>query len=113
MTSRLLAARLEDIVEAGERAAKLVRRGRQAFEADDLLQLAGERIVEVLGEAANAINDELRNLDPEYDWTEPTAMRNLVAHEYWRTDLDQVWGTLARDVPEAAGRARRLLDDLR
>ncbi len=36
-------------------------------------------------------------------------MRNLLSHEYWRTNPDDVWSTVVNDVPEAAGRAQHVL----
>lgn len=47
--------RLTDIVEAAAKVAARVARGRAAFDADEDLQLALVRLVEIVGEAATGV----------------------------------------------------------
>lgn len=46
--------RVADIFEATEQLAQLVGRGRPAFDTDIVVRLAVERLLEIIGEAANA-----------------------------------------------------------
>lgn len=95
MTPRPADARFEDVLEAASYAETIVARGRSKFDADVTLRLAGERVIEMLGEAVNAAADELMAAYPDYPWHEPIGMRNLLSHEDWRADPDLIWTTLA------------------
>ena len=60
--------RLLDILEAVERIEGQAARGRAAFAGDELAQSAVIRWVEVIGDAARAVSDELRRTHPEVPW---------------------------------------------
>lgn len=68
----------------------------------------GERVVELLAEAVAAVVDHLEQTYPDYPWHEPIGMRNLIAHEYWRSDPELIWTALAEDVPEVERMVRGL-----
>jgi uncharacterized protein with HEPN domain len=54
----------------------------------------------VIGEAANRLSDETKAEAPEIPWPRIVGLRNLLAHEYFRVDLDVV-ATIVRDQLEA------------
>lgn len=110
MSARPKDERFRDVLRVAQYAKAIVRRGRADFDLDVTLRLAGERVIELLAEAVNAVADELEQAYPDYPWHEPIGMRNLLAHEYWRADADLVWATLAEDVPEVAAMVQRLDD---
>ena len=56
--------RVADILEAADRVAAAIGPGRDAWEKDRLRQLAVERLLEIIGEAANALSDEFRGRYP-------------------------------------------------
>jgi hypothetical protein len=53
--------RLLDIIEASERIARIIARGRGAFREDEAVQPALERLLEVIGESANAMSEDARS----------------------------------------------------
>lgn len=94
--------RLNDIRRMCENAAEIVHRGRAALEADPVLWLALERIVEIAGEAATQIDDETRAAHPAVAWRELAATRTILAHTYHRVDRDLLWDIAERDLPSVA-----------
>ena len=60
--------RLYDILEAVDRIEAQVARGRDAFAGDELAQTAVIRWVEIIGEAARGLTEELRRANPEVPW---------------------------------------------
>ena len=54
----------------------------------------------IIGEAVDALPPELKQAHPELDWAGMKAMRNVMAHVYWGIDLDTVWRTSQKEVPE-------------
>lgn len=108
MTARPSAERFRDVLQASGYAQEIASRGRDAFDEDVTLRLAGERVIELLAEAVNASADELEGAYPDYPWHEPIGMRNLLAHEYWRADPELVSTTLTEDIPKVAAMVRGL-----
>lgn len=66
-------------------------RSFQDFLTDKLLHSAVERQFEILGEAGSHISLPTQSLWPSIDWVSIKNFRNLLAHEYFRTDYPQVW----------------------
>lgn len=47
----------------------------------------------IIGEAAANIPDEVKAKAPSLPWREMSDMRNLIAHEYFRVEVQVVWET--------------------
>ena len=92
--------RLEDIAEAGRQIASVVAKGRRAVEEDRLLQVALERLLEIIGEALSKMSDEFRDSHSSVEWPKVIGMRNLLAHAYHRIEVDLVWLAAAEDTPD-------------
>jgi len=66
----------------------------------------------VIGEAAAQISEELRRDAPEIPWTRVVGLRNLVAHEYFRVDLEVIETIIAEQLEQLEESAKRLLNRL-
>lgn len=67
------------------------------------------RRLAVIGEASNRIPDHMKADLPEIPWSSIIGMRNILVHQYWELDLDELWIIIQRDLPEliaAIGRYR-------
>ncbi len=53
----------------------------------------------VLGEAANAIPQEIKDATPEIPWRKIRGMRNVIAHQYFAVRLSVVWDTAVEELP--------------
>lgn len=91
--------RLRDMLDAIARIRKYATRGRQAFEADELIQTHFVHHLQIIGEAAANLPEDLRQQHPNVPWAEIVAMRHILVHQYFRIDLDIVWGIVDRDLP--------------
>ena len=58
-----------------------------------------EQILEVIGEAANALGVETTDEYPEVNWRDITRLRIVLAHHYQRVDSEQVWNIAVAEVP--------------
>jgi len=91
--------RLRDILEAIAAIDRYRDRDRSAFEQDELLQVWFLRHLQIIGEAARRLPDEVRDLASDIPWHKIIGMRNILVHGYFAIDLDVVWDTVQRDVP--------------
>ncbi len=57
------------------------------------------RALEIIGEAANKVTNETRELLPLLPWHEIIGMRNRIIHAYDRVDYDVVWDTANLSIP--------------
>ncbi len=73
--------RVDDIVEAAERAAAYVRGLTfEQFAADSRTVDAVSDAIVIIGEAANAVPEDVTRAVPEIPWADMRGMRNRVAH---------------------------------
>ena len=75
----------------------------QSFIANDLIQDAVIRNLEVIGEASKNIlkhYPEFSTSRPEIQLSAAYQMRNAVSHGYFAVDLKNVWSTVERSIPE-------------
>jgi uncharacterized protein with HEPN domain len=83
---------LIDIIENMKMAEDLVSRiDYQTFVSDKPRHYAVLRCIEVIGEAAKHIPEEIRSENPSIPWKELAGMRDKVIHFYMGVDFDVVW----------------------
>jgi uncharacterized protein with HEPN domain len=98
---------LADLAEAFDAGAELVDLGKERWDAERPLRLAGEAVIGRLGDVATKLPDEVIKATPEIPWREVKGMRLIAAHAYHRIDYEEVWVTLRDDVPRMAEAIRR------
>jgi uncharacterized protein with HEPN domain len=104
--------RLRDILEAVAAIERHLERGRAAFEQDELLQGWFVRNLQIIGEAARALPDDVRALAPDIEWPKIIGMRNVLVHGYFDIDTDLVWDATSWDIPALKPRIEALLQRL-
>lgn len=52
----------------------------------------------VLSEMAERISKELKSAHPSIPWNEIKGFRNLIAHDYFGVDADEVWQIIQKDL---------------
>ena len=104
--------RLRDMLEAIAAIERYLDRGRGASEQDELLQGWYVRHLEIIGEAARSLPEEVRTLAPDIECPQISGMRNVLVHGYFDIDFDIVWEAARREVPALKPRIEQLLRKL-
>ena len=52
----------------------------------------------VIGEMVDRISEELKEDNPQIEWTRIKGFRNLVAHDYFGIDAEEVWQIITNDL---------------
>jgi len=91
--------RLLDILEAIDKIEGRLPAGRAQFLQDELIQVWVVHHIQRIGEAAAALSEPLRERHPRIPWRDIVAMRNVLVHQYFGVDLDEVWDTAVADLP--------------
>ncbi|BAN03791.1 HepT-like ribonuclease domain-containing protein [Ilumatobacter coccineus] len=78
---------------------------------DPVVQAAAQRWIEVLGEAASHLSDQLRSAHPEIPWREIVGTRVILAHAYFHIDQDIIGDLVQRDIPALRRQLQQVLDN--
>jgi uncharacterized protein with HEPN domain len=98
--------RITDILEYADKIELAVQRGYEAFKSDEFIGPAIERFIEILGEAARQLTAECKSKYPNVNWVEIIGLRTRLAHIYHRIDVENIWETATKDVPNLAREIR-------
>lgn len=102
--------RLLDILEAIERIEKYASSGRETFNQDELIQIWILHHLQILGEAARALDPAFRERFPQVPWSQIIGMRNILVHHYFEIDTEIVWNVVENDLPSLRELIRRSLE---
>ena len=100
---------LHDILNCIEKIESYVS-DEQSFSSDSLVQDAVMRNLEIIGEAATHLTQEIRAALPEVAWRDAIDMRNFLIHGYLIVDLEVVWRTIELDLPRLRTAIERFLE---
>ena len=92
---------LFDIAESTRLAVSYVEQStKEEFLSDTKTQDSVIRRLEIIGEAARRVSEETRNAYPDLPWKEMIGMRNFLIHDYDDVDIQVVWKTVKKDLPD-------------
>lgn len=87
------------LVHSREAVAIIQGKTRADLDQDRLLNLALTRLVEIIGEAANRVPEEVQAKYPELPWLQMIGARNRLIHGYDSVDFDILWVIIEKDLP--------------
>jgi uncharacterized protein with HEPN domain len=104
---------LKDILEYMKRAEGYVRDlNFGEFLKDKKTCDAVIRCIEVIGEAAKNIPEDMRNKYPLIPWRDMAGMRDKIIHGYFIVDFETVWLVVKEEIPKLKPMISRVLEDL-
>ena len=104
------AVRLRHLLEAARKAVALAAgKARVDIEADEVVQLALARLLEIVGEAAGKVTPAYRDAHSEIPWAAMGGLRNRLAHAYFDVDLGVLLDIVANDLPALVRQVEALL----
>lgn len=99
--------RLLDVINHGDTCIEMMRGVSETdFLGDRKLQLAIERLIEIMGEAAHGVSERTRSGIP-IDWAGLRGIRNVLVHQYGKVDHRLVFLAATEAVPAMIERLRK------
>lgn len=68
------------------------------------------RSFQIIGEAANNLDEDFIESNPDIEWEKVIGMRNFIIHEYFGVDLNIVWDTIKEDLPTFKENIKKLIE---
>ncbi|MCF8316987.1 MAG: DUF86 domain-containing protein [Ignavibacteriales bacterium] len=86
-------------------SAQKIKRYTQDIDYDKFLEDektidAVVRNFEIIGEAANRIDQDFRDQNPEIEWNRIRGFRNRIVHDYFGIDYEIVWNIIENYLDE-------------
>ncbi len=81
---------------------------QEEFLGNRLVFDATVRNIELIGEAARNIPEQIRDSAPDIPWRQKIATRNRLIHAYLGIDDDTLWSIIRDDLPALAQQLDRL-----
>jgi uncharacterized protein with HEPN domain len=94
--------RLLDIVDAIGRVKRHTQGGRSTFESDERVQVWVVRHLQIIGEAAAKLPEDLLQGHPDVPWRSIINMRRVLVHDYFDVNLELVWSVVGNGIASVA-----------
>jgi uncharacterized protein with HEPN domain len=81
------------------------------LQSERVLQLALVQLIEIVGEAAAQVSDEIRKAHPSIPWQIAADMRNRLIHGYDVIEFSIVYDTVTDDLPPLVQQLNAIIRD--
>ena len=102
---------MEHILFAIDKINRYVRiSGKDGFSQNEMVQDAVIRNLEIIGEAVSKLSESLKTENGQIPWRQISGMRSRLIHGYMTTNLEIVWNTVDKLLPEFKCEIENLLN---
>ena len=102
---------LEDILSAIAKVASFTAgMSREQFGEDAKTFDAVVRNLEIIGEAAKRLPEEIRSRSPQIEWRKVAGLRDILIHKYSAIDVDIIWDVVQNKLPTLRQQVREILE---
>ena len=81
------------------------------FVENKMIRYAVERLLLIIGEAANHVSKEFQEQHPEIEWAQIIGLRNILAHEYGEVKMDKIYLAATKSIPALLQKLESLLSE--
>ena len=104
---------LNHILDAITKIEKYIQNiDEESFIKNDLVQDGVIRQIEIIGETVKRLSNDLKSQSPNIPWQDIAGMRDKLIHDYFGVDIDTVWLTAKKDIPQLKEEIKRIIEKL-
>ncbi len=85
---------------------------KKEFKKNKDVKEANIRRIEIIGEAVKNISEKTRKKYPEIKWKDIAGMRDKLMHHYFGVNLETVWKTIKKDIPNLKEKVIKIKENL-
>ena len=102
--------RLRHMLDAAREARSFAQgQSRKDLDLSRMLVLALVKDIEIVGEAATRVSEDVQRSYPEIPWPDIIGMRHRLIHAYFEINLDILWETVTTDLPPLTASLEHIL----
>jgi uncharacterized protein with HEPN domain len=79
---------------------------------EDLVEVWMIHHLQIIGEAASRVSNELRAKYPDVAWGGMIGMRHVLVHGYFETDKELIWRVVEQDIPNLKFQIEKILTQI-
>lgn len=64
----------------------------------------------IIGESVARLTEDFKETEPQIPWIQIKGFRNMVAHEYFGVDAEEVWQIVHHHLPALANQINKILN---
>jgi uncharacterized protein with HEPN domain len=103
---------LEDILESCRKIKRFTEQMPfDQFVEDEKTYDAVVRNLEIIGEAAKNVPEDIRLCYSGVEWRQIAGLRDLIAHEYFGIDNDILWDIIQNKIGTLQAETKRIVDN--
>ena len=103
---------LNDILKSIKKIEQYVKGfSYDKFKGNGLVCDAVLRNLEIIGEAAKNISEELKEKHSEIEWKKISGLRDILIHAYSGVDLEIVWDVVKNKLPDLKAYLKRIVEE--
>ena len=90
-----------DILKYSQEIIDIVKdENHNSFVHNRIKRLAIERLIQIIGEAANHLSRDFMQENQDIPWTKIIGLRNKIVHDYGEILTDRIWLIASESIPE-------------
>ena len=90
----------------------LTKIGYEEFTKNRMIQDAVIREIEIMGEATKRLTEEIKEIYSDIPWKKIAGTRDKLIHDYFGVDIDAVWDTASKDLPDLKKQIKEIIDTI-
>lgn len=86
---------------------------KDSFMNSQIIQDAVVRNFENIGESVKKISDQFKERYTDIPWRRIAGFRDILAHDYLRVDISEVWNVIENDLPKLKNRIKEIIENMK
>ncbi|MBK8685161.1 MAG: DUF86 domain-containing protein [Bacteroidetes bacterium] len=83
----------------------------ETFAGNSMMRFATIKQIEIIGEAANSLTDEIKVKYNQVQWKQIIGLRHILVHEYFGIDTLLIWQIVITDLPQLREYIEQMMPD--